>query len=178
MQKTELKIKTRTGYIQELNSRIIPVFGHKQLKRPTAEKNKADFYNDQEAEMLIKTLYNEPANWRLYFLGCLIGGFRRGELVALEWHDVDFEENTIRIRQNISVSREGKTYVDTPKTDGSADEVDMPEWYMQEIQKYKEIWEEEHEEINGVAEIKSTYFTNASASLTIRQHQQTGGSSF
>lgn len=199
----ELKAKTRKGYENELNSRIIPVFGHKQLidiktkhlvdffsdlkkpgsrkdgkgdtlspstvlyiykvmkcvfdrafewkmipsnpmlgvKRPIAEKNKASFYNDQEAELLIQTLYKEPIKWRLYFLGCLIGGFRRGELLALQWSDANFEENTININKNIAVSK----IVDTTKND-SEDEIDMPEWYMQELKNYRPIWEEERED--------------------------------
>ncbi|XOK59710.1 hypothetical protein ACJ7K1_24540 [Paenibacillus elgii] len=81
------------------------------VKRPTAEKNKAKFYDDEEAQLLDTTLNKEPSKWRLYFLGCLIGGFRRGELIAVQWSDLNFEENTISINKSISVSK----IVDTTK---------------------------------------------------------------
>ncbi len=68
--------------------------------KPTAEKNKAKFYNDEEAQLLIDTLDKEPLKWRLYFLGCLIGGFRRGEFIAVQWSDLNFEENTISINKS------------------------------------------------------------------------------
>jgi integrase len=210
----ELKPKTRKGYENELKSRILPIFGHKQLidiktkhlvdfisdlkkpgsrkdgkgttlssstvlyiykvvkcifdrahewrmlssnpmhgvKRPTAERNKASFYNDQEAELLIKTLYDKSVTigWRLYFLGCLIGGFRRGELIALEWDDISFEDSTININKNISVSENGIAIVGKPKGKvnpvDSFGDVDMPEWYMDELKIYQNIWERERED--------------------------------
>jgi integrase len=37
-------------------------------------------------------------------LGSMLGGCRRGELVALEWPQVSFEENCISIENNIPLT--------------------------------------------------------------------------
>lgn len=77
-------------------------------KQPKIEKRKMKFYEENEARDVISALYKEPANWRLYFLGAMLGGYRRGELLALEWDDVNFIENTILIQKSISLTEGGK----------------------------------------------------------------------
>jgi len=39
--------------------------------------------------------------WRLLILGATIGGFRHGELIALEWPQVLFAEKAIHIKKRI-----------------------------------------------------------------------------
>lgn len=75
------------------------------------------YYDEEEAKAVISALYKEPHVWRLYFLGAMLGGFQRGELLALEWPDVDFEENTITINKSISLT--GQPVVTKPKTEAS-----------------------------------------------------------
>lgn len=115
------------------------------VKRPRQEKKKMKYLDAKEAQEVITALYNEPTVWRLYFLGAMLGGFRRGELLALEWPDVNFEDNTLFIHKSISLTRNGEAIVKKPKTDESEGIVDMPDWYMRELKMYykerqKERW--------------------------------------
>lgn len=66
------------------------------IKKPKAEKEKDQVYDANEAQVIIKALYNEPIMWRLLLLGAIIGGFRRGE-VALERPNVLFNDDAIHI---------------------------------------------------------------------------------
>lgn len=72
----------------------------------------------------------------------MFGGFRRGEGVALEWSDFNFEDNSIRIDESISLTQEGKAVINKPKN-GSVGEVDRPAWYMNEMKRYRRNWLEE-----------------------------------
>lgn len=113
-------------------------------KKPKVEKKAMKYFTTEEAHEAIAALYKEPVMWRLYMLGAMIGGFRRGELVALTWDDVDFDAGTIRIDENIPLTENGEAVIEAPKTEGSADIVDMPKWYMDELKSYERQWKKNY----------------------------------
>jgi integrase len=125
--------------------RLIPNNPMIGVDRPKEAKKKMRFYDEADAQAVIAALEHEPTKWRLYFLGAMLGGFRRGELVALEWPEVDFESNTIRVIKSISLTTKGEAQEKRPKTETSEREVDMPEWYMQELKAYRQQWEAERD---------------------------------
>lgn len=42
---------------------------------------------------------NEPLQFKVFFTLMIYSGFRRGEMLGLEWKDVDFDNNIISIRR-------------------------------------------------------------------------------
>lgn len=98
-----------------------------------ARKDRMNFFEETEAVEVIDTLIESDTHWRLYFLGAIIGGFRRGELVALDEDDCDFVNNRLRIDENISHTENGEAEITDTKNDASDDYVDMPQWYMDEL---------------------------------------------
>lgn len=119
-----------------------PMNGVPRPKKTPIQAEK--YYEEDETQAVIDALYKHaPTKWRLYCMGAIIGGYRRGELTALEWPDALFEKNAIRIDESIPLTRKGKAVVRKPKTAGSKDIVSMPEWYMAELQAYRPIWEKE-----------------------------------
>ena len=56
---------------------------------------------------------------------CASLGLRRGEAFGLRWQDVDFEKNTIHIRQNYTATN-GKPYLGDLKTRHSKRDIPMP----------------------------------------------------
>jgi len=112
------------------------------VERPKMDRWKKQYYDEEEAREVIAALYQEPVEWRLYFLGLMLGGFRRGELLALEWKDVDFENNLIHVTKSISLTKDGQPVETKPKTD-SEGTVAMPDWYMRELEAYHRQWKKE-----------------------------------
>jgi integrase len=53
---------------------------------------------------VIKALFNEPITWRLFCIGSLLGGFRKGELLGLEWPSVSYDDHSISIVQRIPLT--------------------------------------------------------------------------
>lgn len=124
---------------------------------PKPAKLNTDYYETEEVEQIIQALYeNEPQNWRLFFLAALIGGFRRGELIALEWKDVDFKNNTITIRKSISAT-EGGQAIETRTKNEMQRIVDMPEWYMNELKEYHLEWKKEYMKVRDAWETDRQY---------------------
>lgn len=66
-----------------------------------------------------------PTQLKLFFNLALFCGMRRGELIALEWSDIDFIDNTISITKS-TVQVNGKPHTKTPKTQSSIRTVSVP----------------------------------------------------
>jgi integrase len=115
-------------------------------------KDLPKFYDEAETQTLVNMLYDKAERkWRLLILGALIGGFRRGELLGLEWHNVDWERSGVYIENTVVDSRKGGERIEKgPKTLSSERFVTMPRFYMDEIREYRERWEREKNRL-GVA---------------------------
>ncbi|MDF2683976.1 MAG: hypothetical protein K0R47_5166 [Brevibacillus sp.] len=98
-----------------------------------ARKDRKNYFDEDEAAQVIEALLKTTSKWRLYFLGAIIGGFRRGELIALDEDDCDFENYRLRIDESISGTENGKADISDTKNEASNDYVDMPKWYMDEL---------------------------------------------
>lgn len=81
----------------------------------------------------IKTV---PLQYKVFFYMALFGGFRRGELIALTWDDVDFETNTISITKSSARTKDG-IITKAPKTFSSIRDVSLPAECMELIRRYQ-----------------------------------------
>lgn len=57
--------------------------------------------------------------WYVYFRILSLTGMRKGEAQALEWNDINFKENKIRINKTISTYGRNKKHISNPKTSSS-----------------------------------------------------------
>ncbi|MGF7049113.1 integrase [Paenibacillus sp. DS2015] len=121
-----------------------PIIG---VKRPKVVQTESAYYDEDEAKVIIAALYDEPRKWRLFILGAMIGGFRRGELVGLEWKDIDLINGTIDVVNSISLTEKGKAIEKGPKNKSSKRTVTLPDWYMDELRIYRKEWVKEMWEV-------------------------------
>lgn len=109
--------------------------------KPKVEHQEMKYYEEDQAHPVIRKLYElAPVVWRMFSLGAMLGGFRRGELLGLEWPDVDFIENTLTVKRSISMTENGQAVRKDPKNTSSRRIVAMPEWYMAELKEYHKQW--------------------------------------
>lgn len=54
--------------------------------------------------------------YRTFFTLTIYSGFRRGELLGLEWKDIDWESRVINVRRTSNYTDNKGTYTDTTKT--------------------------------------------------------------
>lgn len=120
-----------------------------QVVKAKKQRQEYNYYSEEEAQQVIDALSQETRKWRLLILGSMIGGFRRGELVGLEWQYVNFDEDGLEIENNIPLTKDGKPVEKAPKTKSSYRTVDMPKWYMEELKIYKEEWEQERKDLGS-----------------------------
>ncbi|MEX2462026.1 MAG: tyrosine-type recombinase/integrase [Paenibacillaceae bacterium] len=107
------------------------------VKKPKVVQADMNFYEEDEAQIVINKLYLEPKMWRMFFIGAMLGGFRRGEFVGLEWSDVNFEKNYLSVTKSISDTENSEAIIGGPKNKSSKRDVAMPEWFMAELKDYQ-----------------------------------------
>lgn len=83
-----------------------------------------------------------PLQWRIYFMMAIYGMFRRGEMCALTWNDVNEKEKTISIDKAAAMTRE-EQYIKGPKTEAGIRTVSMPD----EIFTLLGEWKQEQKEL-------------------------------
>lgn len=75
-------------------------------------------------------------------------GLRRGELLGLEWKDIDWDNHLISVERTSAWTKEKGTYTDTPKTDSSVRIIKIPEVIIEKLQEYKK-WQDEYKASMG-----------------------------
>lgn len=60
---------------------------------PKGEVKEKQIYSQEEMELLLTKLMDEPVKYRALFFLIAYSGFRRSEMLGLEWKDIDFENN-------------------------------------------------------------------------------------
>ena len=79
----------------------------------------------QESQTLLERVENHRA--RTFLLTALHTGMRRGEILALKWEDIDFENKVIHVRRNAVLGRYETTISDELKTKASKRDAPLSE---------------------------------------------------
>ncbi len=74
--------------------------------------------------------------FKVFFNLALFCGLRRGELIALEWSDFDFEQNTVSISKSTSII-DGQLITKPPKTESSNRLISVPASVMSQVKQYR-----------------------------------------
>ena len=69
-----------------------------EIKPLRVESKEMDFLRPEEIQLLLKHA-DEP--YRTLFLTAVLTGMRRGELLALQWGDIDWHNHVIRVRRSL-----------------------------------------------------------------------------
>lgn len=108
------------------------------IKKATKER---DCYTLAEAQALLIALESAEPKYRTFFTLAIYTGFRRGELLGLEWKDIDFNTGVITINR-VSQYLKGGITAGTPKTAQSQRSLKVPDeiidlllWYKREQAK-------------------------------------------
>lgn len=113
-----------------------------KVERPRPRKDElkpaeAEAYTSGEVRAILECLEGEPLKWRAFIHLLIDTGVRRGEALAVQWEDIDFQENTILICRNLCYTPGKGIYLDTPKN-GRCRMVDVGEDTLQLLKQIRE----------------------------------------
>lgn len=81
--------------------------------------------------------YRVSSMWKAYFYLAIYGGFRRGELCALKWKDIDEENKTISIKRSISKTSHHGQFEKAPKTVAGNRTITLPAKCFEMLREWK-----------------------------------------
>ncbi len=128
-----LKTAYSLGYINEYNA--------DKIKRPKAQEKKIECFSFAEQKQIEKYILESNKEKLFGILLCLYTGLRLGELLALEWADIDFVKAELNINKTC---HDGKNengvfgrITGTPKTSSSIRTIPIPKQLLPMLKQAK-----------------------------------------
>ena len=122
-----------------------------RVQAPKARKPKRRSYDDDQTKILLKNLELlsiEDTKYKVAIILTIFTGVRLGELMGLEWQDVDFKNGIISINRSSQYLSDMGVFTKTPKTESSIREIAIPKFIISLLEEYK-LWYEEQKSIYG-----------------------------
>ena len=137
-----------------------------KIKRPKAQSKVISCFSFAEQKLIEKAV-REDKRYKLYgIIICLYTGLRIGEVLALEWSDIDFDKELLVVNKACYDGKDenGKLCLitDTPKTPTSRREIPLPKQLLSELKKL-------NKKVKGVKVITN----NDGKAISIRSYQRT-----
>lgn len=137
-----------------------------RIELPKLKKDKAlHYFNNEQAKIFLAALNKEykftyeahdckredgsiyhvdgytaihrlPLQLKVYFTIALYSGFRRGEMIGLDWSAVNFENHTITVKQAVARTKEGEV-IKSPKTESGYRTLALPSHCFDLLKNWK-----------------------------------------
>lgn len=105
---------------------MIPDNPCRRVILPAGKQKERECYTIEEAQAFLESLGAAPIKYRAFCILAIYGGLRRGELLGLEWNDVDFQNQVVKVRRTSQYLKERGTYTDDTKTKRSQRTLKLP----------------------------------------------------
>ena len=114
---------------------------------PKGGKKEKEIYSIEEIEQLFRLLEDAPLKYRTFFTLAVYTGFRRGELMGLEWKDIDFESGVVSVRRTSNYTVKTGIYTDTTKTKSSQRSMKLPQLVLDILKEHKAEQDNERQKL-------------------------------
>ncbi len=105
------------------------------------KRKKQKFWTVQDAQKFLNVLdadKNIGERWCAFFRLITLSGMRRGELIPLEWQDIDFDNKRITVNKIVSVTEKNRKNVDDGgKTEAGVRIVDVDDKTLSVLKKWR-----------------------------------------
>lgn len=122
-----------------------------RVQPPRSRKPKRRYYDDEQCKVLLSKLNElstENIKYKVAITLTVFTGVRLGELMGLEWSDIDFTNGIVSINKSSQYLADKGVFTKTPKTESSIRDVAIPDFVVSLLEEYKS-WYEEQKSIYG-----------------------------
>lgn len=107
-----------------------------KLKRPKLIERPVECFSLKEQKQIEQAVLNSKKDKLFGVLLCLYSGLRIGELIALQWSDIDFAKGTLTVSKSCHDGKDG-LIIDEPKTAASRRTIPLPKQLMPLVKMLK-----------------------------------------
>ena len=128
-----------------------------RVQPPKAKKPKQKYYDDDQCKILLENLEQldeEQIKYKTAIILTVFTGVRLGELMGLEWNDIDFRNGIVSINRSSQYLADTGVFTKVPKTESSIREVAIPDFVISLLEEYK-LWYDEQKSLYGELWINS-----------------------
>ena len=128
-----------------------------RVQPPKAKKPKRKYYDDDQCKILLENLEQldeEQIKYKTAIILTVFTGVRLGELMGLEWNDIDFRNGIVSINRSSQYLADTGVFTKVPKTESSIREVAIPDFVISLLEEYK-LWYDEQKSFYGELWINS-----------------------
>lgn len=109
----------------------------RRVKVHRGEAPEKRIYTLEQAQLFLDRMQEEPLSFQAFCALAIYGGFRRSELLGLEWKDMDFDSSIVTVCRTSQYTKERGIYTDTTKTKGSQRSLKLPESVFAILRRYR-----------------------------------------
>ena len=107
-----------------------------KIKRPKLIERSVECFSLKEQKQIEQAVLNSKKDKLFGILLCLYSGLRIGELIALQWSDIDFAKGTLTVSKSCHDGKNG-LIIDEPKTATSRRTIPLPKQLMPLVKMLK-----------------------------------------
>ena len=108
-----------------------------KVKAPSLERKSVDALTKEEARKFLFFIQECDLEFQCILLFMFTLGLRRGEVLGLQWGDIDFNNSIVSINRSVSYVSGIGTVVGTPKTENSTRVLPLPRMLYEVLCDYK-----------------------------------------
>lgn len=117
-----------------------------RVQAPKTKKPKRKYYDDEQSKALISGLMElteEQFKYKVAIILTIFTGVRLGELMGLEWDDINYREGIVSINRSSQYLADKGVFTKTPKTESSIRDVAIPDFVVSLLEEYKYWYDEQ-----------------------------------
>lgn len=107
-----------------------------KIKRPKLKEKPVECFTLAEQKQIEQAILNGKKDKLYGILLCLYSGLRIGELIALQWSDIDFTKGILTVSKSCHDGKDG-LIIDEPKTATSRREIPLPKQLLPILKSIK-----------------------------------------
>ena len=122
-----------------------------RVQPPKAMKPKRRYYDDEQCKILLENLTElgeEQIKYKVAIILTIFTGVRLGELMGIEWQDVNFKTGIVSINRSSQYLADKGVFTKTLKTESSYREVAIPDFVVSLLEEYK-LWYDKQKSFYG-----------------------------
>lgn len=108
-----------------------------------SDAKQVDFLAPEQAKAFLQALGNAHIRWRCMMTLLIFCGLRRGEVVGLQWRDIDFDAMTLSVNRSVGYTPQKGVTVGTPKSKNSMRTLPLTPLALSLLREWKEKQAEE-----------------------------------